>query len=222
MKPYSWITSGDPQQRLEMLSSVRSIAESIPDTAMTTTTEDVKHSKGRYDAAREMMNYFGMWKVPERFTNNTRTKYVNPRHKDAMIYSDVMARCECGTLVTKDNKRTVEVKGADIHQDCKVEWEKAAIAELWANRRNVIEKSAHYEVPSREMTARLCVSNRKIVWDITQRLGVDWDDMRRTGVRRRWATWRYLHEEGFSLREIGDAFGFAPNSVSEGVGKLAV
>lgn len=214
IEPYNWMISGDTEKKLEVMAKVRKDIDGLPETALTYRPE-YGHDGVSPHFPQEVLKLYGFWEM----THSNRGQWVNPRHDSAYLHSDVITECECGARLIHEDERHVDGQFNNHTDNCRIEWRRAAESELWSRRREVMREAAVRLVPQRILAHRLAVADRSAVYRVNERLEIDMERLNEIGHKKKWATWVYLRDHGYSNIEIAEAFGVAPNTISGGAKK---
>lgn len=220
IEPYNWLTTGDTERKIEIMRSIADDIAGLPDTALTYRPLNFIDTKA-LNFLGFVMEYHGFWSMPDQIGPISQSrKFVNPEHSDAHQYPDVLVECECGAMVVHQDDRHVDRAALNDHsEDCKIEWQRWVEGDLWARRREILQRTAELDNSLTTVQKRLSVANRS-VYSISRKLGIDYGEMRKRGVKRKYATWLWLSDHGYDYRTIGEAFALSKSTVGSAMNRL--
>lgn len=230
-EPYGWMFAKD--RGVHLLDTFKTIRTGLEGLRETNTTFKIKFlfdnsdkpSKGS-SQMQEMLRYLGAWELSGEYYNSTVQRgksWVNPNAKWAVKYSDVVEICpSCSALRLLPDKQSgsyhSEVAAVNewCESDCPPDVRTRNVANIWENRRDVLEQAAEYCQSKELVSRRMGVAPNRAIQMAREMTGETWTDLSMRGYRRRRETWRVLRDEyGVYIKDIADAFGVSHSVVSE-------
>lgn len=169
-----------------------------------------------------MVTLLGSWRIPgDIFTTGARgtSIYVNPKYEHRTRYADVAVQCECGEVITRFSNPSKKGLNpiSDInnsHADgCRKEWRLQTRANIWKNRREIIEQSLWLGKSAKSSTYRLDTDKGNIV-SYTGPLELDVQTRREKSRERMGKTINLLREE-HNVSTIAQVYGFSASKASD-------
>lgn len=166
---------------------------------------------------REMSWLVGSWEVPDFYAKGGERgiRWVNPNYKDRSMYSDVVSKCECGTMVTKVQNVGGNSKFDDPNRhtdECKIEWRIRAVARLMEARRFALVTSALLGITARSIYDRLH-TQRHDVSHMVNTLGIDYKGIREIGYEKRRNTIKRIIREGYDVSHAARIYGISEGRI---------
>ena len=166
---------------------------------------------------REMSWLVGSWEVPDLYAKGGERgiRWVNPNYKDRSMYSDVVSKCKCGTVVTKVQNVGGNSKFDDPnrHEDeCKIEWRIRAVARLMEARRFALVTSALLGITARSIFDRLH-TQRHDVSNMVNTLDIDYKGLREIGYEKRRNTILEIIRRGYDVYHAAKVYGISEGRV---------
>lgn len=226
MTGYDFLFTNDGRELTDTFQTIRESIEAMPPTKITFSTSDVVPAPTNAPiSVDDMIRYFGAWKVPERFPGyeNRGKKWINPDAKWAPKYSDVAVVCDCGAVRYTPEMRVdsetpyLEDKYSEAcGENCPSDTMYETKAQIWKNRRQIIETAGTYIHPTKLVAKRLDVKPNN-VQKIAHKLGYEnYSSIQVQGYQLRRETWKRLMDEyGYLQREVAEIFGTYRSTVGD-------
>lgn len=200
-----------------MFKDVREEYESLPKSAVTFKLKTLTDKSGEHTGnLGGMLTYLGAWEMPARFTNSWVGKWVNHRGRWAPKFSDASVQCECGATKYYTEDRMYG-KGFDQRHDpsCTKVEEHETIAQMWRNRKRILETAALNRLPRRYAADRIGMTPESITKHC-RLMNVDYDDLHAHACRKWRATMVMLRKQfDFTHRDLSDVFGVSRHTLRE-------
>lgn len=200
---------------------IRSGVEDLPETRAMFRLSDVMDHHLPGDVTQYtvgLVTLLGSWRVNEVYCSQSPTSYyVNPAHPDRARYSDVITRCECGSVFKQVGWPT-HGTSQNHKPDCLYHHKMRTIATIWERRYYVLRETLLMARPANAAADRLGVSGNRVS-EIAAQLGIDAEAMRNRGRELRAETmWHLLHEHPPEV--VGGIYGVSGQTAKRQVRKF--
>lgn len=218
---YEWVLSRDRQAEYSLFRILRAVRHSIkqlPKTKSTFSSAEMCCLPTTNFVPSELYEVCGAWPVPDFYSTGSSqrsVRYANPRNPNAAYFTDVFTRCECGCLVTYDNRPGDKVdEQTDHSSSCLRQWRLRARARLLEKRKEVAERLLLLGHTLGGRSDRLGYRNRSSMGATKEEIGIreeEFIERRKDIEARTFARLSHYYDHD----EIADAFGYSRKTIGE-------
>lgn len=197
--------------------ALRDAISELPKTAATFRVPDFDGVKHHVTDSIHV-EFVKAWQIHPRYPNSQQTaqKYVNPNYAHAQTYTDVLAECECGAVINRNNDRNeLALQGEHDHSDtCLPEYRLDARARAHAEKRQAILRLTRIGWHGNEISSRIGMTRDHIA-DLAREYHLSFEDLRDVYRTIAGNTYAYLvRENGETGSTVAEVYGHQRNTLS--------
>lgn len=196
--------------------NIDSIREFIDGLAKTKATFPVKAmpKEVRKSVTKEIMEFVGCWPLHDIYGVKSRV-FVNPNYIYVHKFTDIVVRCECGAILTRNYKDgDNSLRNEHEHNECCTPYFRLrARADLSQLRHSEMVRLAKMGWTGTEMAPRFGMSPDSIGHEASL-FNLTLQELRKLYRRETAETYVYLvRERGLSSKKVGEVYGHEPSTI---------